>query len=263
VYLAYVDDSGNHDLQRVALYGAVIVKKPWDYHFIERHWGIAAEQLLPPDRIHEFKEFKAHDLFKGLNAFEGVSEDKRFLALEVLIKAVRDHGLLFVYSAVDRLILRDSPLASADPRQTAFQMCLLGIEDWAQSQSAEMPGGGVKVEPRNFVLVLVDENKDDAKLKDRLTNSFRTLRAKWLAPSQTFKKNRLWHLHDAMYFGDSRDSVGLQMADLFAYFVAAHLAGKLDENGERFYNQIKDRLICAKPAPEWDRMSYLLMDHKC
>jgi hypothetical protein len=61
--------------------------------------------------------------------------------------------------------------------------------------------------------------------------------------------NRLWHAHDDLYFGDSKESVGLQMADLCNYFVWRHLCGKEDDQG--FYKMFAEQIICAKAEPEW------------
>ncbi len=42
---------------------------------------------------------------------------------------------------------------------------------------------------------------------------------------------RLWYVHDDMYFGSSKDSVGIQLADLCGYFIAKHLEGDVSIDG--------------------------------
>jgi hypothetical protein len=54
-------------------------------HFIVLRFN----RFLPLDKIEEFKEFHAHDLYKGEGPFEGIDETKRFNAIEVLLTAVR------------------------------------------------------------------------------------------------------------------------------------------------------------------------------
>lgn len=286
MHLAYIDDSGTNRTSKVVLFGGVVVRESLDYHFVERDAVVAAEQLLPADRLVEFTEFKTRDLFRGKKAFEGISEGKRFAAIEVLLMALEQQNIQFIYSAVNRAALEGSPLSTADPRMLAFDLCLLGIEDWARAQPDRFGRVGAKdddivVEPKNFVLVIVDEDRinesptdEPAKrelrgptMRDLQSASFRKLRARWLAATAplsnpAFKQNRLWHFHDAMYFGDSRDSVGLQIADLCAYFMAAHLAGALDEKGEAFYQLVKRRSVCAKPEPEWNQYRHLLVEHE-
>jgi len=62
-----------------------------------------------------------------------------------------------------------------------------------------------------------------------------------------------------MYFGNSRDSVGIQIADLCNYFMRRHLLKEEDE--ERFYEMFAGQAICAKPEPEWSTYRALLKTH--
>jgi hypothetical protein len=50
-----------------------------------------------------------------------------------------------------------------------------------------------------------------------------------------------------MYFGNSVDSIGIQIADLCAYFIRKHLDG--DAVAEGFYNIIKDCIVDYKVEP--------------
>ncbi len=50
-----------------------------------------------------------------------------------------------------------------------------------------------------------------------------------------------------MYFGSSKNSVGLQLADVCVYFIARHLAGKPDSEG--FYDTIKDQIAFSEVYP--------------
>jgi hypothetical protein len=62
-----------------------------------------------------------------------------------------------------------------------------------------------------------------------------------------------------MYFGDSRDSVGIQMADLCNYFMWRHLLKK--KGGEKFYQLFSSQAQCAKPEPEWSTYRQLFWTH--
>lgn len=55
------------------------------------------------------------------------------------------------------------------------------------------------------------------------------------------------HVFVEIYFGDSKSSIGLQIADICVYFISRHLAGKKDSEG--FYNLIRDRLFQPKLYP--------------
>jgi hypothetical protein len=77
-------------------------------------------------------------------------------------------------------------------------------------------------------------------------------------PRPTAKPNRLLHVHDDMYFGDSRESVGLQVVDLCSFFMLRKLRGIDDPT---FYMFMKDTAICAKPQPEWDLYKHVANCH--
>jgi hypothetical protein len=66
----------------------------------------------------------------------------------------------------------------------------------------------------------------------------------------------LWHFHDALAFADSRDSVGVQVADLCAYFIAKHQKKTVsvgqqmyDSGAEAFYEIIKGHIVYSKVEP--------------
>ena len=96
-------------------------------------------------------------------------------------------------------------------------------------------------------LIVMDETKDGA-LKNQLKRSFNAVRGRLSTLHETGR--RLWHIHDDMYFGDSRDSVGIQIADLCNYFVARKLKMRMVDT-ENFYDIFSERVVCSKAEPEW------------
>jgi hypothetical protein len=152
----------------------------------------------------------------------------------------------YIYAAIDKEKLKKSPMGSANPLDVAFRFCALGIEDWARSMHSCRPGE-LRIEYRNMCLFIFDDTEDKP-LKNQLRNSYRSLRNP--RPFNPPHNNRLWHAHDDMYFGDSRDSVGIQMVDLCNFFMWRHLMKK-PTIGEDFYYMFKNQAICAKPNPEW------------
>lgn len=265
MHLAYLDDSQDQTQSSLAMFGAVIIPTG-EFGWAERLHSIAAEQLFSPDEIEEkFQEFHGRDLFKGEGPFQGMGEQKRFDAIAVLLMALRHHRLPFIYSAIDVRKLAKSTLArglfeTAHPLVPAFKLCLLGIENWAQSQHDHFPGS-IRVDYSDQYLLIVDETKD-AELKKRLRNSYRLLRA--ARPYVLKSPNRLWHAHDAMFFGDSRDSVGIQLADLCTYFMQRQLMKQnvnVKDESDQFYRMFSDQVICAKPEPEWSEHRELLLAH--
>jgi hypothetical protein len=168
--------------------------------------------------------------------------------------------LPYIYAAVDRAKLKKSPLGSANPLDVAFRLCALGIEDWARSMHEHHPGT-IRLAFKDLFLFIVDDTEDKP-LKNQLRSSYRSLRASrpYILKNDVFKnENRLWHAHDDMYFGDSRDSVGLQIVDLCNYFMWRHLLQK--EADEEFYEMLAAQAISAKPEPEWSTYRDLFVTH--
>ncbi len=235
VYLTYADDSSDHQAG-TAMVGSVLIE---DRVFtnVENVAGMVIEDLIPPEKLAAFEEFHAADLYGGHGAFEGIDSPQRFHAIETLLKSVRSFELTFVYSCVDARALSSSALGGGNPIDTAFRMCVLGVENYISSQH-------VLHAPVPLSLLIMDETKD-SQLKSQLKRSFNTLRRKMIAP---FQGQRLWHFHDDMYFGDSKYSVGIQIADLCGYFVMREMKEKGDHD---LFGIISQRVVCAKPEPEW------------
>lgn len=263
MHLAYLDDSQQQG--SLAMFGAVVMPHG-EFGWAERMHSIAVEQLFPADEIEErFQEFHAFELFNGEGAFKGISQEKRFTAITLLLMAVRDHHLPFIYAAIDEKKLAQSALSqglfeTAHPLVAAFKLCLLGVEKWALSRHAQ-DEMGYRVDYADQYLLIADDTKDQ-ELKKRLRNSYRLLRA--ARPYVLKSPNRLWHAHDAMYFGDSRDSVGIQLADLCTYFMQRRLLKRdcnTKDKSDEFYEMFFGQAICAKPEPEWTQHRELFLCH--
>ncbi|MGA9058939.1 MAG: DUF3800 domain-containing protein [Terriglobia bacterium] len=234
MYLAYLDDSAiEHKKTKLQVLSAVIVN---DKHFqeIEVIAGIHIVDLVPEENMENFKEFHASELFNGCRVFEGIDQSIRFRAMHSLLMQVRDKKLPIVYGAVDVPKLRGKLYGSASPIDIAFRICAEGIDGWLDAN-----------DPQQFAVLIADDFAD-GKIKAELRQSFRQLRNQVRPPD--FSCGKLQHVHDGMYFGDSKDSIGIQMADLCSYFIAKHLEG--DTTAEGFYNTIKDQIVYCKVEPE-------------
>jgi hypothetical protein len=205
VHLAYLDESGTDGHSPVVMFGAVIVPTGRFGHLEALH-DTAIQQILPLDKIEDFAEFHAHDLYMGTGAFADIDPMKRFTAISVLLMTMTSDNLWYVYSAVDRKRFQQSPFGSGKPLQTAFHMCLLGVEEWARTNHPN-PGApnSIMLDYNDTCLYILDDC-DDKALKEQFRRTYRTLRVK--RPLIPLHNNRLWHAHDDMFFGDSRDSVG-------------------------------------------------------
>jgi hypothetical protein len=121
-------------------------------------------------------------------------------------------------------------------------MCALGVDLWLGRHSAQVG------------LFIVDDT-DNKDLKRQLRESFRALRPRILPPD--WRVGRVACAHDAMYFGSSVDSIGLQMADLCNYIIARTLKGM--EDAAAFYSIIKKFVICSQVEPEWSQNKGVFM----
>lgn len=256
VHLAYLDDAGTDKHSPIAMFGAVMVLAD-KFGSMELLHSTAIQQLFPVEEIEDkFKEFHASELYEGAGPFEGIEEEKRHNAIRVLLGGMQMEGLSYIYAAIDRKKLLKSSLGSANPTDVAFRMCALGVEDWARKQHYHAPGT-VSLDFRDMCLFIVDDTEHKP-TKEQLKRSYRDLRASrpYIPPHES----RLWHAHDDLYFGDSRDSVGIQMADICNYFMWRHLLKKSDDEG--FVKLFIDQAVCAKPKPEWDTYRDLLWTHE-
>jgi hypothetical protein len=260
---AYLDDSEVEGA--IAICGAVIIPHG-EFGWAERTHSLAVGQLFSANEIDEkFQEFHAWELFKGEGSFKGFSQEERFEAIRILLMALDPFQLPFIYSAVDEKKLSKNPLSkslfgTAHPLVACFKMCALGIEKWAQGRHLQNPPT-VLVDYQDEYLFVADDTKD-SHLKKKMRAAYRLLRA--AHPYTMGVENRLHHAHDDLYFGDSRESVGIQLADLCTYFMQRHLS-KRDANakdeGEEFYEMFASRAICARPEPEWSQYRELLLSH--
>lgn len=255
VHLAYFDEAGTDGHCPFVIVGAVVFPSG-SFGWVERYHNIAIEQIVPANKIDKFQEFHASELYLGKGAFEGIEEEKRFNAIRVLLTAMKLQQLPYIYAAVDRKKLAKSLAGSARPVDFAFRLSALGIEEWARSRHPQLKGT-IRLDYNDNYLCILDDNQSEKDLKTQLRSSYRSLRAAHLyAP---IKENRLLHAHDAMFFADSRDSIGIQMADICNYFMSCHLQGI--EGSEEFYEMFVSQAMCATPQPEWSQFRDFLISH--
>lgn len=259
VHLVYLDEAGIDGRSASRTFGALIVPVGKFGRASMLH-ETAIQQIIPADSKDEFKEFHGCDLYKGNPPFDKVDQAQRYTAISVLLSSLRMEELTFVYSSVDDQEFQRSPLDTIPmaPLHLAFQICLCGIENWARMRHTPErdPNHGAVINWNHSFLCISDESNNTQE-KEALKALYRKLRKK--RPFHDFQNaNRLWHGHDGMFFADSVDSVGIQIADLCTYFVQRKLEGR--EEKQNFLDLFSDRIICAKPEPEWTQYKHLLRE---
>jgi hypothetical protein len=246
VHLAYIDDSGTDKATKrnpTAVVGAVLIPHE-SFRKIEVLSGAIAELLIPEDRVDSFEEFHAAELFGGYGVFEGIEREKRMDAISQILYLVPHEKFAFIYSALSKEKLSRGPWADCKPIQVAFRVCALGIEHWIRKNQQ----GGL-------VLMICDDSSSDIKMQ--LRQSFRNLRRKVLPPY--YEYGDLAHIHDDMYFGSSKDSVGIQIADVCTWVIHRSLT---ENDVPHFYEHIAEYTVCAKIEPYWNEGNGAFLEYK-
>jgi hypothetical protein len=247
VYIAYLDDSATRDkaFTPFKVLSAVVMH---DRNLADIEVGmlISLVQLIPEEKRDKFEEFHAYELFGGYGVFEGIEQKKRLEAIEYLLGVIRSSNIPIVYGAVNRKALRQKVYASAEPLDICFRICAAGIHNWLEKKlPINKERLGPLSAPESAILISDD---CDPKIKATIKSTYRQLRWPLTKFPQKEAESNLWYLHDGMFFGDSKESVGLQLADLCSYFIAKHLEG--DTAAEGFYGLIKDHIVYSRVEPE-------------
>lgn len=248
MYLAYVDDSARNMKKKTKFQVlTALVMKDEHFRFTEAVLGMSASLLIPEEKINSFEEFKACELYGGYGVFETIPQDRRFRAIGELLRRVFHEKMPVVYGVVDIDKLKTELYGSANPLDIAFRICAKGIEKCIK-----------EIDPDQFALIISDDYQEKD-IKNTLRKSFRELR-KQVRPPEFMPGGKspdtLWHIHDEMYFGDSKQSIGLQMADLCCFFIGKHIENSIlpeedrDWPSESFYNVIKDNIVHSQMQPD-------------
>lgn len=244
MHLAYLDDSGSRRNATFQVMAAVIVEGR-EFSDLEITMGMIVEAIIPADKVEKFEEFHAWQLFEGKEVFDGIEERIRFNVARSLLSIVTTHKIPIVYGAVDRSKMDRTNFGSADSLDVCFRVCMRGIEEWANGIAAKeiIDFSETPLPILPLVVPVSDDFQGDK--KKTLRASFRQLRQQFRAPNWN---TGVWHIHDDLYFGSSKDSVGLQLADLCAYIIRKHLEG--DSSLAEFYQSIEQFIAYRKIEPQ-------------
>lgn len=252
MHLAYLDDSDTKQKEfKWQVMSAVIVEDS-SFKFSEMSMATVIEKLVGLD-TEKFVEFKACELYGGYGPFAGVDLEVRLDAMQHLLAVIAAMGIKVVYGAVNLEALKTEVYGSADPMDICFRKCLAGIRVWADKSlneqvDAELADVDANYEVGNMVhvmlpkmlnnLVVLIVDECDGKTKSVLQRSYRNLRPTLACEGHPGITECF---HDDLYFGDSKFSIGIQLADLCSYLIARHLEGDIET--EVFYQIIEGNII--------------------
>ncbi|MGA2436089.1 MAG: DUF3800 domain-containing protein [Bryobacteraceae bacterium] len=233
VYIAYLDDSKQErSTSRFQVMGAVIIKDEY-FDVLEQHLGynlhLLAEQYVTGD----FEEFHASDLLAGNPPFKAVERKEALNVLGEVTAAIALLEVPIVYGAANLSKLYATAYATANPVDIAFRLCVQSIEQWFVKNAPDGLG------------LLISDNSDKG-VRRAVENAFHLFRNR--VRSSPAQRGELEHLHDDMYFGDSKYSIGIQLADICMLLIGRHLVGCSDT--EDLYQSISKNIFKGDVLPE-------------
>ena|SRR5579884_3056745 len=232
MYFAYMDDSQSQD-RRFQVVGGVLLQDS-DYQMLE---AVLADiqRLEVPEEFRTGFEFHASDLFLTRQRFKDVPKQKAREILAACLDFVRNFDIPVLFAAVDVDGHEKTPYGNANPTTVAFRLCLDGVEEFFRLKDIN-----------NDSWLPIFDNVSQIELRKDLQKAFRDYRPRRLGLGAD--RGRLAHAHDDLYFGDSAFSMGIQLADVCAYFINRQLNGRTDT--EDLYAKIDDNIFYHKVVPE-------------
>jgi hypothetical protein len=278
--VVYSDESGTGDIkqQPIAVITAIMLDIDDHWKPIERELSAIKIHSIPLALMRWGKgdrrtstltlnpEVKGDRLFKGLRGkIRGIEPQRAAVALtQVLSVAVRN-GVRIFYGAIDRAghaeflrMAQLEPSKENTDQSAAFLECLQRLGEFV---SAHMPQEQVvwiadksgfeksikgwlkrvqmlrKMSSRALLTLLYEpaaQKSADPELRERV----RIIRE---APANDLDQLRPLPVIDTIYFGDSHESLALQLADVCSTTITQHLLGRND--AEPFYNLIRGQVI--------------------
>lgn len=262
MYLAYLDDSKSKNKKWRVMAGIIIEDKI--FNRLDLIVSVIRDVLKSAGKLQDFKEFHACELYGGYGPFDGVDQVLRFDAIRKLVKILNIAHLPVVYGAVNMTALSQEIYGSADPMDMSFRMCCKGVEHHVMQSILKRSGISdlTSLDPKeladrilgagymNELALLIVDDCDKA-VKNSIQQSYRGLRPQRIFPGfekiATMLHGNMFHFHDDMYFGDSIYSIGLQLADLCAYFIGQHLGG--DAETDSFYQEVHPHIVYSECYP--------------
>jgi hypothetical protein len=230
MFLGYVDDSGSSGKADTSvsapyqLIGGPVLDGD-DYTGYEYVLNSHVEQLVPESQWENF-EFHACEMFTASGVFAEIGVTKCHELMQNALELVRDCKFPIIYGAVNRDSLDQELYRTADPIDIAFRLYLKSLESWFKSQGV----------PKNGLLI-VDNSRSH--VRKSITEVFYRHRRRGVGKSNegSFPHALNNYLLDDIYFGDSKNSMGIQLADICVCFISGHLRGKAEAEG--FYKIIE------------------------
>jgi hypothetical protein len=232
VYLAYSDESGTGDERQepFVLVAALVINPNSQWDKVSAEIERLVSEHVPPDKQSGF-EFHAHDLFGQLHRpshkalLEGLLRIPFKFHLPIYTGLVHRNGMRQVINHGRSEPVQEKQLLKLT-QGMAFYLCAQRVETAFCSFI-----------PTERVLWIADRTDASVAMKELLKFSQVT------AVMPDFPTTKLEHVIDTVYFGDSKESRALQLADACNYVIRRHLVGKA--NAAPYYRLIEPQLTLS------------------
>jgi hypothetical protein len=189
-------------------------------------------------------EFHAHKMFhakEGPYAEIGQESCRQFL--QGALQLLADRNIPIIYGLLDKRSFRGTPLEGAtNPVTLCCNLYFKALINWWLAGGSP-PTGWSGGEPALLIADASEENKK-SDFRKRLHGSFKTC-LRQLQERDDWGISPALSLFDDIYFGDSRESIGLQLADISMYFI--HRWANKHPESEGFYNILRPVIVEAVP----------------
>jgi uncharacterized protein DUF3800 len=266
--VVYSDESGTGDeKQPITVVTALLLNIDSQWEPVERNLS-GLKAITPPKLLRgtgetqalyapgQGRELKGSLLFKGLRGkIRGVAPSKAAEILTDILSVVTRHRIRLFHGAIDRAGRAEwnrnhgfSESIQTD-QEAAFDECLRRLDGFVHTFM-----------PKERELWIADKSGFEKSMKhglqffqwaqaidtDRLRELLAVLRGKESARSLAdlglaLRNEQPSHVIDTIYFGDSHESLALQLADVCCATIAQYLRGK--DDAEPFYNLISRQVI--------------------
>jgi uncharacterized protein DUF3800 len=235
--LVYFDEAGssfNVDQEPIITVAAVIVHGDLQTLPIEKDAREIVDDLVPP-RLRDGFEFHGTHMLRNSGPIRGWPRAERYEALRAFLGLTRKHNLPVIAISLHKRGCRAAIGERFDElsrerqkhyaHEGAFLLCAASVEEWFRKNA---------MYERGFCIA------DDAQSRGVLRGGLGAYRRGWLTldGKSIFSAD---HLIDTIYFGNSHESIFLQLADVCA-FVIKRTAMKRTDVAE-FYDVIRPQLM--------------------
>jgi Protein of unknown function (DUF3800) len=233
VRLIYSDESGVGDVrvEPITVVAAIMINADTQWKLIEAE-VMAILDLLPPH--------KRGDEFKGSRLFGQLSKGNNELILRRFLSLIPQFDIPVSVGAVHREGWR------RHCGETNNSVAIDRIQDIAFLLSAVTAEHVMSdICSNEMALWIADETRKKTGIKEVL----QLFQRRQLLPNN--ERTQLNHIVDTAYFGDSKESRALQLADACAYFVKQHHMS--NQSAERFFQIIAPHVKGGENGPLFAR----------